>query len=189
MELGVHFMNFSGLGGNTQLAPKLAATAQAADEAGFSLLTMMDHWFQMEAVRAAAGADARGLHVARFRRRQDEATDARAHGHRRHVPPPRPAGKDRDHARRALRGPRDVRRRRRLVPARARGPGCAISADQRAVRAPRGDDPDLQADVERQRRAVRRQVLPARRDHLLTATDPETRTEDPHRRRRREEDA
>lgn len=49
MELGVHFMNFSGLGGNTQLAPKLAATAQAADEAGFALLTMMDHWFQMEA--------------------------------------------------------------------------------------------------------------------------------------------
>jgi F420-dependent oxidoreductase-like protein len=49
MELGVHFMNFSGLGGNTQLSPKLAATAQAADEAGFSLLTMMDHWFQMEA--------------------------------------------------------------------------------------------------------------------------------------------
>jgi F420-dependent oxidoreductase-like protein len=49
MELGVHFMNFSGLGGNTELGPKLAATAQAADEAGFSLLTMMDHWFQMEA--------------------------------------------------------------------------------------------------------------------------------------------
>jgi F420-dependent oxidoreductase-like protein len=49
MELGVHFMNFSGLGGNTQLGPKLAATAQAADDAGFSLLTMMDHWFQMEA--------------------------------------------------------------------------------------------------------------------------------------------
>ncbi|HVC05373.1 MAG TPA: LLM class F420-dependent oxidoreductase [Candidatus Acidoferrales bacterium] len=48
MELGVHFMNFSGLGGNTQLGPKLAATAQAADEAGFTLMTMMDHWFQME---------------------------------------------------------------------------------------------------------------------------------------------
>jgi F420-dependent oxidoreductase-like protein len=48
MELGVHFMNFSDLGGNTQLGPKLAATAQAADEAGFTLLTMMDHWFQME---------------------------------------------------------------------------------------------------------------------------------------------
>jgi F420-dependent oxidoreductase-like protein len=49
MELGVHFMNFSDLGGNTQLAPKLAATAQAAEDAGFTLLTMMDHWFQMEA--------------------------------------------------------------------------------------------------------------------------------------------
>jgi F420-dependent oxidoreductase-like protein len=49
MELGVHFMNFSDLGGNTQIGPKLAATAQAADDAGFSLLTMMDHWFQMEA--------------------------------------------------------------------------------------------------------------------------------------------
>ena len=48
MELGVHFMNFSGLGGNTQLGPKLAATAQAAEDAGFTLLTMMDHWFQME---------------------------------------------------------------------------------------------------------------------------------------------
>jgi F420-dependent oxidoreductase-like protein len=48
MELGVHFMNFSGLGGDTQLGPKLAATAQAADDAGFTLLTMMDHWFQME---------------------------------------------------------------------------------------------------------------------------------------------
>jgi F420-dependent oxidoreductase-like protein len=48
MELGVHFMNFSDLGGNTQLGPKLAATAQAADDAGFTLLTMMDHWFQME---------------------------------------------------------------------------------------------------------------------------------------------
>jgi F420-dependent oxidoreductase-like protein len=49
MELGIHFMNFSDLGGNTQLGPKLADTAQAADEAGFTLLTMMDHWFQMEA--------------------------------------------------------------------------------------------------------------------------------------------
>jgi len=48
MELGVHFMNFSGLGGDTQLGPKLAATAQAAEDAGFTLLTMMDHWFQME---------------------------------------------------------------------------------------------------------------------------------------------
>jgi F420-dependent oxidoreductase-like protein len=49
MELGIHFMNFSDLGGNTQLGPKLAGTAQAADEAGFTLMTMMDHWFQMEA--------------------------------------------------------------------------------------------------------------------------------------------
>jgi F420-dependent oxidoreductase-like protein len=49
MELGLHFMNFSDLGGNTRIAPILAATAEAAEQAGCATFTMMDHWFQMEA--------------------------------------------------------------------------------------------------------------------------------------------
>jgi F420-dependent oxidoreductase-like protein len=48
MELAIHYMNFTLPGGNTAIGPDLAATAQAAEEAGCSTLTMMDHWFQME---------------------------------------------------------------------------------------------------------------------------------------------
>jgi F420-dependent oxidoreductase-like protein len=48
MELGLHFMNCTLPGGNTSLGPTLAATARAAEEAGCTTFTMMDHWFQME---------------------------------------------------------------------------------------------------------------------------------------------
>jgi F420-dependent oxidoreductase-like protein len=48
MELGVHFANFTLPGGAEALAPTLAATARAAEEAGCSTFTLMDHWFQME---------------------------------------------------------------------------------------------------------------------------------------------
>ncbi len=53
MELALHFMNFTLPGGNRALGPTLAATAQAAEEAGCSTLTMMDHWFQMEGFATA----------------------------------------------------------------------------------------------------------------------------------------
>jgi F420-dependent oxidoreductase-like protein len=48
MELGLHFMNFTLPGGNTSLGRTLAATAKAAEDAGCTTFTMMDHWFQME---------------------------------------------------------------------------------------------------------------------------------------------
>jgi F420-dependent oxidoreductase-like protein len=48
MRLGIHFVNFSLPGGPDALAGTLAATARAADEAGCSTFTLMDHWFQME---------------------------------------------------------------------------------------------------------------------------------------------
>jgi len=53
MELALHFMNFTLPGGNAALGPTLAATAQAAEEAGCSTFTMMDHWFQMEGFATA----------------------------------------------------------------------------------------------------------------------------------------
>jgi F420-dependent oxidoreductase-like protein len=53
MELALHFMNFTLPGGNRALGPTLAATAQAAEEAGCSTFTMMDHWFQMEGFATA----------------------------------------------------------------------------------------------------------------------------------------
>ncbi len=48
MKLGIHFVNFNLGEGATSLAPTLSATARAAEEAGCTTFSMMDHWFQME---------------------------------------------------------------------------------------------------------------------------------------------
>jgi F420-dependent oxidoreductase-like protein len=48
MQVGVHYMNFALPGGSEAIAPTLAATARAAEDAGFARLTVMDHFFQME---------------------------------------------------------------------------------------------------------------------------------------------
>jgi len=50
MDVGIHFPNFTNPGGDAAIAPVLTSTAQAADEAGFALFTVMDHYFQMDAV-------------------------------------------------------------------------------------------------------------------------------------------
>jgi F420-dependent oxidoreductase-like protein len=50
MDIGVHFPNFTNPGGDAAIAPVLVSTAQAADEAGFALFTVMDHYFQMDRV-------------------------------------------------------------------------------------------------------------------------------------------
>jgi len=48
MELGIHFANFTLPGGAAALGPVLSDTARAAEEAGCSTFTLMDHYFQME---------------------------------------------------------------------------------------------------------------------------------------------
>ncbi|TIC87639.1 LLM class F420-dependent oxidoreductase [Nocardioides sp. GY 10113] len=48
MDLGIHYANFSHPEWQTRLADRLTATAQAADEGGVALFTVMDHYFQME---------------------------------------------------------------------------------------------------------------------------------------------
>ena len=48
MKLGVHCSNLSWPGGAAALGTTLAGVARAADEGGFTTLTMMDHYFQME---------------------------------------------------------------------------------------------------------------------------------------------
>ena len=48
MQLGIHFVNFTFPGGPEQIGPILSDTAQAADDAGFAVFSLMDHWFQME---------------------------------------------------------------------------------------------------------------------------------------------
>jgi F420-dependent oxidoreductase-like protein len=48
MQLGIHFANFTLPGCPDSLPTILADTAKAAEEAGCSTFTLMDHWFQME---------------------------------------------------------------------------------------------------------------------------------------------
>ncbi|HEY7222601.1 MAG TPA: LLM class F420-dependent oxidoreductase [Micromonosporaceae bacterium] len=50
MDIGVHFPYFTNPGGDTAIAPVLTSAAQAADEAGFALFTVMDHYFQMDRI-------------------------------------------------------------------------------------------------------------------------------------------
>ncbi|SDD94974.1 LLM class F420-dependent oxidoreductase [Auraticoccus monumenti] len=54
MDLALHVSDFTPFGDPAGIAPGLAATARAAEEGGFSTLTLMDHWFQMEAVAPAS---------------------------------------------------------------------------------------------------------------------------------------
>jgi F420-dependent oxidoreductase-like protein len=50
VDIGIHFLNFTNPGGDEVIAPLLAQTAKTADDAGFALFTVMDHFFQMERV-------------------------------------------------------------------------------------------------------------------------------------------
>ena len=48
MKTACSLANFTWDGGTAAIGPKIAEVAQIADEAGFSSLTAMDHWFQIE---------------------------------------------------------------------------------------------------------------------------------------------
>jgi len=54
MDLGIHFMNFTLVGGERAIPTDFADLARAADECGFERLTVMDHWFQMERIAPAS---------------------------------------------------------------------------------------------------------------------------------------
>ena len=53
MQLGIHFVNFDVPGGPTSIAGVVADTARAAEDAGITTLSLMDHWFQMDSFAAA----------------------------------------------------------------------------------------------------------------------------------------
>jgi F420-dependent oxidoreductase-like protein len=53
MKIGLHVVSFSWPDMPASIAPTLAGVAAAAEEAGVSHLSVMDHWFQMEAFAPA----------------------------------------------------------------------------------------------------------------------------------------
>jgi F420-dependent oxidoreductase-like protein len=50
MRLGVHYANFTHPDWEHRLVARLTETARVADQGGADLFTVMDHWFQMEAL-------------------------------------------------------------------------------------------------------------------------------------------
>jgi F420-dependent oxidoreductase-like protein len=54
MQVGVHYANFGHPGWEGRLTERLAETARVADQGGASLMTVMDHWFQMEELGGSA---------------------------------------------------------------------------------------------------------------------------------------
>ena len=61
MELSVHFVDFLP-GAPDRLAPTVTQAAVAAEEAGATMFTLADHFFQMEEMGRAAGPISRGLY-------------------------------------------------------------------------------------------------------------------------------
>ena len=53
MRFGFHFLDFTLPGSPESLPGHLTRTAKAADEAGASWLSVMDHFFQMEQFQTA----------------------------------------------------------------------------------------------------------------------------------------
>ena len=53
MRVGIHVVSFTWPGSPDSISPTLAATARSAEDAGVSSFSLMDHWFQMEAMAPA----------------------------------------------------------------------------------------------------------------------------------------
>ena len=66
MQVGVHFMNFTLPSGPAGLRAAVGDTAVAAEEAGCTVFTAMDHWFQMEHFSSAFDPMLEGYSVLNF---------------------------------------------------------------------------------------------------------------------------
>jgi F420-dependent oxidoreductase-like protein len=53
VQLGIHVPNFKFVGGTPAIAPELARVAEAAEAAGATWLSVMDHYFQMDQMAPA----------------------------------------------------------------------------------------------------------------------------------------
>ena len=94
-------------------AARLAAVAEAAEDAGFTSLWVMDHFIQIPQVGRHWDDMLDSWTTLGFLAGHTRTGHARHHGHRRHLPQRRPPGEDRGHPRRAVRRPGRLRHRRR----------------------------------------------------------------------------
>ena len=102
------------------LFDRVVEQAQAAEEAGFSLVTVMDHLYQIRGVGQETEPMLEAWSTLAALARETKTRPTRDGRDRRHVSQPGDAGQDGDDARRHLRRAGDPRSRRRLERRRAR---------------------------------------------------------------------
>ena len=111
MNVGIHIVSFTLAGGPAAIGPTLAEVARAAEEAGVTNLSVMDHYLQMGGrIGSADEPMLEGYTTLGLPGRQHQHGRAPTAGHRRHLPAPWPARQDRFDAGRAVRRPGHARR-------------------------------------------------------------------------------
>ena len=127
MRFGLQVGRFTWPGAPAETAPRLATIARAAEEAGFSSLSVMDHFVQIPSVGREWEDMLESTATLGFLAASTTHDPARHARDRRHLPQPGARRQDRRHARRAVRRAGVLRARRGLVPARARAVRVARS--------------------------------------------------------------
>ena len=128
LRFGLQIGRFTWPGGPAELAARLGAIARAAEEVGFSSISVMDHFVQIPTVGREWEDMPESTATLGFLAAADDDGPPRRARQRHHVPQPRPPGQDRRHARRAVRRPGVLRARRGLVRARARALRLGVPA-------------------------------------------------------------
>ncbi len=93
MRIGLQIPQFDWPGGPASIGASLAAIAGTADDAGFASIWVMDHFFQMEMGDPKRAEDPmlESYTALGFHGRGNEARAPGNDGHRRELPPARPA--------------------------------------------------------------------------------------------------
>ncbi len=163
--------------------------AKAAEAAGFSLVTVMDHLNQIPGIGQQDEPMLEGWSVLAALARETKTRPPRHARDRRDLPQPGAAREDRHDARRDLGRARDLRARRRVVRGRARRLRVRVPADPRAHGPPRRGADDREGHVHAGAVDVRGPVLPGHGRHQRPAAGPGRGAEDPRRRGRGAADA
>ena len=127
MRFGLQIGGWSWPGGAAELAPRLGAIARAAEEVGFSSISVMDHFVQIPTVGREWEDMPESTTTLGFLAAATTTAPPRRARQRHHVPQPGPPRQDRRHPRRAVGRSGVLRARHGVVRARARAVRLARS--------------------------------------------------------------
>ena len=189
MHLDLHVSRFDWAGGPAGIGPGVADLAERAEAIGVRTLSFMDHFFQMDWMAPAEDPMLEGYTALGFVAGRTERLRLRllvtgvTYRH------PGLLAKTVTTLDVVSGGRAELGIGAAWYEREHRGLGVPFPPTRRALRAPRGGDPDLPADVERRQRRLRGPALPARRDAVQPDAGEPPAPADPDRRQRRAQDA